>query len=171
VPDSYIAASPKMLSPLLHAGPLIVKPNMGSRGRGVRLVRDAQALDSISAGEQMVFAQRYLKPEGKDHKMYVIGGEVFGVKRVWPAETYAQKLGEPIPITPDVREMALRCGRAFGIELFGFDIIWSGGRPYVVDISSFPGFKGVPDAGRRIADYISTVGGRILNKEPMLPEA
>ena len=28
------------------------------------------------------------------------------------------------------------------------------GKPYVVDIHSFPGFKGVPDAALRLADYI-----------------
>ncbi len=30
----------------------------------------------------------------------------------------------------------------------------SKGHPYVVDLSSFPGFKGVPDAALRLADYI-----------------
>jgi hypothetical protein len=30
----------------------------------------------------------------------------------------------------------------------------SDGRPVVVDVNTFPGFKGVPDAGARLADYI-----------------
>jgi hypothetical protein len=33
-------------------------------------------------------------------------------------------------------------------------VIFSGGRPYVVDISSFPGFKGVPGAAARLADHL-----------------
>jgi ribosomal protein S6--L-glutamate ligase len=171
MPDSYVARYPETLAPLLHMGPLIVKPYRGSRGRGVEVVRDAKALEDVSARMEMVFAQRYLEPEGKDDKIYVIGNEVFGVKRVWPAETYEEKLGEPISITSEVREIALRCGRVFGLELYGIDIIWSGGKPYVVDMSSFPGFKGVLDAFRHIGEYIYTVGQRVLNREPMLPEA
>jgi ribosomal protein S6--L-glutamate ligase len=171
VPDSYVAGNPKMLASLLNDGPLVVKPYMGSKGRGVQVVKDPKALDDIPTYGEMVFAQRYLKPDGRDHKIYVIGGDVFGVKRVWPAGTYEEKMGEPFSVTPDAREIALRCGRAFGVELYGLDIIWSGGKPYVVDISSFPGFKGVPDASRHIAGYIYTVARRVLNREPMLPPA
>jgi len=73
---------------------------------------------------------------------------------VWPAETYEQKLGTPFTITPELREFALRCKNAFRVEIFGLDVVWSGGRPYVVDVNSFPGFKGVPDAALRLADHI-----------------
>jgi glutathione synthase/RimK-type ligase-like ATP-grasp enzyme len=69
----------------------------------------------------------------------------------------------------ELRAIALACGRAFGIELYGLDIIISDGRPYVVDISSFPGFKGVPDAGLRLADYIYAATERVLNGEPAVP--
>jgi ribosomal protein S6--L-glutamate ligase len=91
---------------------------------------------------------------------------VFGVKRVWPVRSFEDKLGEPFTITPELREIALRCGTAFGLELYGLDIIISDGRPYVVDISSFPGFKGVPDAALRLADYIFTAAQRVLAGEP-----
>jgi ribosomal protein S6--L-glutamate ligase len=171
VPDSYVAHNPIMLAPLLEDGPLVVKPYMGSMGHGVHVVWEADALDDISTHGELVFAQRYQKPEGRDHKIYVIGGQVFGVKRIWPARTYEEKMGEAFSITPDVREIALQCGRAFGVELYGLDIIWSNGKPYVVDISSFPGFKGVPNAALRIADYIYAIGQRVLNQEPMLPES
>ena len=83
-----------------------------------------------------------------------LGTQVFGVQRVWPARTYEEKLGEPFTVPPELRDIALRCGEVFGIDLYGLDIIESLGRPYVVDVSSFPGFKGVPDAALRLADYI-----------------
>jgi hypothetical protein len=34
------------------------------------------------------------------------------------------------------------------------DVVESGGVPYVVDMSSFPGFKGVPHAALRVADHL-----------------
>jgi ribosomal protein S6--L-glutamate ligase len=168
VPETYITSHPRQLAGLLDAGPLVLKPYRGSQGRGIHIIWDAEELDDISADEGPVFAQRYHKPEGEDHKIYVIGGQMFGVKRIFPAKTYAEKIGEPFTISSELREIALRCGRAFGVELFGFDVIMSGGKPYVVDIQSFPGFKGVPDAALRLADYIYSALQRSLDGEPIM---
>jgi hypothetical protein len=38
--------------------------------------------------------------------------------------------------------------------LYGVDLITSDGKPYVVDINTFPGFKGVPNASELLADYV-----------------
>jgi ribosomal protein S6--L-glutamate ligase len=169
-PETYLAAHVSELAPLLDHGPLVVKPYRGTNGVGVHTVWDPDQLDDVAHGG-VIFAQRYHKPEGRDRKIYVIGGQVFGVKRVWPARTYEEKLGEPFIITRELREIALACGRAFGIELYGLDIIVSDGRPYVVDISSFPGFKGVPDASLRLADYIYAAAERALRGEPAVSAA
>ena len=90
---------------------------------------------------------------------------------MWPVRSYEEKLGQPFTITPELRDIALRSGEAFGIDLYGLDIIESAGRPYVVDMSSFPGFKGVPDAALRLADYISWAADRVLNGERPEPAA
>lgn len=153
-PQTWVALRADDLAPLLREGPLVVKPYRGSGGEGVRVVWDAEELDNFSGEEEPMFAQRYHKPDGLDLKMYCIEGQVFGVQRVWPARTYEEKLGEPFTVPPELRDIALRCGEVFGIDLYGLDIIESLGRPYVVDVSSFPGFKGVPDAALRLADYI-----------------
>lgn len=168
-PETYVAAQVAEVSPLLDDGPLVVKPHRGTNGIGVHVVWDPDQLDDAAPHGGVIFAQRYHKPDGRDRKIYVIGGQVFGVKRVWPARSYEEKLGEPFTITGELREIALGCGRAFGIELYGLDIIMSGGRPYVVDISSFPGFKGVPDAALRLADYIYAAAQRVLAGEPAIP--
>ncbi|HET8676808.1 MAG TPA: hypothetical protein VFO63_13515 [Blastocatellia bacterium] len=162
LPETFMAARPAQLAELLNAGPLVVKPYWGgSKGRGVRVVEKAYELDDAEDFQGLVFAQRYHKPDGRDHKIYCIGGQIFGVMRVWPARTYEEKLGEGFAVSPEMREITLRCGRAFGVDLFGLDIIVSDGRPYVVDINTFPGFKGVPDAASALAAYIHSAAERV----------
>lgn len=162
-PDVYIVNSPMQLKPLLAAGPLVVKPYDGSQGRGVRVVENSAELREAALSDGLIFAQRYHRPQGRDYKIYCIGDQFFGVRRVWPATTYTEKLGEPFTLTPEMRQIALRCGQAFGITLFGIDIVYSDGHPYVVDMSSFPGFKGVPNAALRLADYIYAVAKQVVH--------
>lgn len=165
VPETYVTAELRQLAPLLKDGPLIIKPYRGKNGEGVRVVREEYELAQPSASQAPIFAQRYRKPDGPDHKLYVIDGQVFGVLRKWPAETYEEKLGAPMTVTPTLRNYALRCGEAFGVRIFELDVVVSKGEPYIVDVKSFPGFKGVPDAALRLADYIYHVGLQILNKK------
>jgi ribosomal protein S6--L-glutamate ligase len=171
IPETYMADRIEQFAPLLEAGPLVVKPYKGSQGQGVEVVYDVDQLMQINGKTGPLFAQRYYQPSGLDHKIYCIGEEIFGVRRVWPARTLEEKLGESFAITPELREITLRCGQAFGIDLFGLDVVISDGRPYVVDISSFPGFKGVPDAARRLADYIYSAAHRAPPARDLVPTA
>jgi len=171
VPDTYMAGRAEQLEPLLAAGPLVVKPNRGSQGRGVRVVREPAELLGPSAGEGglgPVFAQRYHEPDGEDYKIYSIGSHFYGVRRTWPVKRYEDKLGTPFTVSPELTEIASRAGRALGVELFGMDVVQSEGRYYVVDASSFPGFKGVPDAALLLAEYLYAAGERVLKGEPIL---
>ena len=152
-PPTYVAARRSFLAPLLEEGQLIIKPYQGSDGYGVVVVRTTDDLASIPAGKDPLMAQRYYPPDGRDRKIYAIGGRVFGVKKIFPARTEADKQGEPFTPPRELCDIAMRCGRAFGITLFGVDIIESNGTPYVVDMCSMPGFKGVPDAASHLAAY------------------
>ena len=60
--------------------------------------------------------------------------------------------GVPCEVTPSVRDIALRCGRAFGLGLYGLDIIEGPDGPVVVDLNYSPGFRGVPDAAQLLTD-------------------
>ncbi len=168
VPETYVTARPEQLAPLLEQGPLVLKPYRGSQGRGVRVLWDAEELDKLPGDGTPLLVQRYYEPQGRDRKIYCIGREIFGVKRVWPARTYGEKLGEPFTITNELHDITIQCGAALGIDLFGIDIIITGGRPLVVDASSFPGFKGVPDAALRLADYLYAALQRVAIGDPLV---
>ena len=155
LPETWFAIKAEQLADLLKEGPIVVKPFWAaSQGRGVQVIRAVEELSGVENVEGVIFAQRYHQPDGLDHKLYVIGDRVFGVRRVWPPKTLEDKLGEPFEVAGEMREIALGCGRAFGVGLYGVDLITCGGKPYVVDINTFPGFKGVPNAASLLADFI-----------------
>lgn len=155
VPASWLTVHPEALAAELTKGPLLVKDPRGSRGRGLHLVRHADDLWRLSHGTPWL-VMRYHRPEGPDLKLYRIDGEVHGVARVFPANTLADKVGRPLQLTAELRDLALRCGDAFGTTVCGVDVIRSDGRLWVVDMSSFPGFKGVPHAAVRVANVVLT---------------
>lgn len=154
VPATYVSSAPEDLLPLLDDGPIIVKPHDGSRGIGVELVSTREELLSAVNGIP-IFAQRYHpSDDGLDHKISVIGGEVFGVKRKFPIRVYADKVGTPLEIDDVTRKIADSISKALSIDTFSFDVIVSEGNPYVVDVSSFGSMMGVPNAPALTADRI-----------------
>jgi ribosomal protein S6--L-glutamate ligase len=170
-PDTYLISQPIELTPLLETGPLIVKPIRGWDGHGVRVISRASELADLPATKEPVFAQRYIAPEGPELKMFAIGGRVFGVKREVQLHAKGGRAGEPFTPAPELRRVVLRSGEAFGIDLFGVDVIEREGTPYVVDMNSIPGFKGVPDGPLRVARYLYEAAERAARGEPVFESA
>lgn len=160
IPDTYVTSHPLELTPLLEKGPLIVKPYRGTDGHGIRVIRSAAELVDMPHDNHPVFAQRYHEPQGRDRKMYSIGGQIFGVKKAFPRQADSEKDDEPFTPAPELCEITRRCGQAFGIDLYGVDIIESGGVPYVVDMNSMPGFKVARDAPLHLARYLYAAAER-----------
>jgi ribosomal protein S6--L-glutamate ligase len=152
VPETWPADDLDALAARLAHGPLVLKPRTGSQGRGVRVVRDRGGLPARP--DPGLLAQRHHPPAGPDHKLYRIGHDLFRVDRRWPAVTAADKRGVPGPVTADLAFLARAVGDVLGTDLYGVDVIESGGRLLVVDVSAFPGFKGVPHADARLAAYL-----------------
>lgn len=103
--------------------------------------------------EAPVLIQELIPGSGEDLKVYVVGEEVFAVRKSFAADSFT-KAGRPSPVSAEVCAIALRCGQAFGLGLYGLDIIESPDGPVVVDLNYFPRYKGVPDVAPLIADYI-----------------
>src|SRR5256886_10140862 len=137
-PASYVASQAAQLAPLLDESPIIVKPYQGSEGVGVRVVRGVADLAAVPVGREPVFAQRYHAPQGRDRKIYAIGGRLFGVKKVFPARTEDEKRGEPFTPSEELRDIAQRSGGAFGIDLYSVDIIESNREADLVGHFSIP---------------------------------
>jgi ribosomal protein S6--L-glutamate ligase len=153
-PDAYYAGSVEHLRAVVKDYPVVVKPNAGRRGQQISVVRRAEELEGLDLSYGDIFAQQFVKGSGLDLKAYIVGDEVFGVARPFPVRTAEEKRGKPRTISPEVRDICLRCGELFDLELYGVDLIETEDGPYVIEVNCFPGYKGVPEADRLLAEYI-----------------
>jgi ribosomal protein S6--L-glutamate ligase len=153
-PEAYFAGSAEQLRTVVNDYPIVVKPNSGRRGQQISVVRSAQELGRLDLSYGDIFAQQFVKGRGLDLKAYVVGYEVFGVARPFPVRTAGEKRGEPRTISTEVRDICLHCGELFDLELYGVDLIETEEGPYVIEVNCFPGYKGVPEADRLLAEYI-----------------
>ena len=161
LPRSWATGRPELLQDLVDRGPLWIKPQRGSQGQGVRRLTstadiggaDCSARDAYGLPVPL-FAQQDVPSGGRDLKVYVVGEQMWAITRPFPARTLEDKLGAPCRVPPLIREAAVACGRALGLELYGVDFLVAGDQFFAVDVNALPGYKGVPEAPAAIADYV-----------------
>lgn len=152
-PPAFAAGNPVQLVTELSVRPLIFKPHRGYHGVGVSVVEDVSALPPAHVYPELVFAQEYLGSARKDLKIFGIGAEVFGVRKPFSSDSFL-KVGEACALDQGVSDMARKCARAFGLELYGLDLAEDEKGVFVIDVNYFPGYRGVPDAAQRLAAHI-----------------
>lgn len=149
---SYIVGNLNHAFNELEGAPIIVKPHRGSYGEGIRILHRPNIWGENKRGGY--FVQELIKTDGYDLKVYVIGDKVFALRRRFPANSFEDKLGRPVPVDSEVRKIASKVGELFNLHIFGVDFIESDSGYRVIDVNYFPGFVGVPNATSHLAEYI-----------------
>ncbi|TCJ18331.1 hypothetical protein E0L93_06215 [Rubrobacter taiwanensis] len=138
-------------------GGWIVKPVRGVHGRGVAAHPDLKSALREPAGTKMPagscivddgtrLVQRRIGGDEPDVKAYVAGGRIFaGTKRFTPASYAADEI-EPVELSGGTQEVVLAAGEALGLRLFGVDLRFESGQPFIIDANPFPGYRGFPEA-------------------------
>ena len=148
IPRSWVTGDLVHILEATDAVQFLIKPNFGRWGDGIRVVNDRSELAMIEISDGML-VQEMISPVEEELKLYVIGARVFGIRK--HSDTDER---EPICVEPAIEDIALRCGTALGLEIFGVDVLINADGPFVVDVNYFPSFKGVPDAARPLFDHI-----------------
>lgn len=134
--------------------PLLIKATYGDNSQGLRLIRRPDELGDVHWPETLVLAQHYLPNDGFDLKLYVCGGRVFATRKPSPFNGNADAAARPVRPTAALEDLALRCGRAFGLDIYGVDTIETPGGPAVIEVNEFPNFTAVPDAATHIVHFV-----------------
>ena len=164
VPLTYFVAHPHLLGQIPERDyPLVVKPTNGSSCRGIYRVdspADLATLEIAEAKDSFFLAQHYIENTGFDIKLYVTDAEVYGVAKRSPLHPEVEVNKRLIPISQELRKLALRVGKIFGLDIYGLDVVETLQGPVVVDINDFPSFGQVPHAVSLVSAYVLQLASR-----------
>jgi len=147
--------------------PLVVKPTNGSSCRDIYRVdspADLAKLQILETNARFFLAQQYIENRGFDIKMYVAGTGVFAVAKRSPLHPEVRVEKRLIPITVELRNLALLVGRVFGLDIYGLDVVETREGPMVVDINDFPSFGQVPHAVSLVSSEIVQIASRKISR-------
>lgn len=169
-PRTYLAFTPEATIEALDklGYPAILKPVVGSWGRLVSLLKDKTSATVALEHREMMFplyqiyyVQEMVRRPPRDLRVFVIGEEVpVAIYRVnnsddWRTNTARGGKVENCPVTPEIRELALKAAAAVGGGVFGVDMMEDDGKLVVHEINSTVEFKNtVPATGIDIPGMI-----------------
>jgi ribosomal protein S6--L-glutamate ligase len=157
MPRTLLAQSPAALKDLpADQFPLLLKPYLGDNAGGIVLVRHPLELDDLTWREGLVVAQEFVDSGSVDLKLYGVGDQLWAVRRPSPLARTRGPAPPPelVEVTPALEEIAFACRDAFGLELYGVDVLDSPRGPLVVDVNEFPNYGGVDEAPAAIAGLV-----------------
>ncbi|MHA1805647.1 MAG: ATP-grasp domain-containing protein [Promethearchaeota archaeon] len=115
-----------------------------------------------------VYLQKFIECDGYDRKIYVIGEEIFGIKRENPIYLFLREhpenidvnelKREPYSVPSKIKEFAKILGKELNLKLFGFDLVQKGkGEYYLLDLNEFPGFKGIQNVSTKLISFFKNL--------------
>lgn len=134
--------------------PAVVKPVFGDNGRDVRVVAGRAELDETVDGAEAVLVQQWVPNEGFDLTLYGIADQTWAVSKPSPLAGQTATGGVEVAVTPELRRLARRCGRLFGLQFFGVDCLETPAGPLVIEVNDFPNYSLVPGADDRLAQVV-----------------
>ncbi|MFJ8441712.1 ATP-grasp domain-containing protein [Kitasatospora griseola] len=134
------------------SGPVVVKSRHSRRDDLVARADTAEQWRALAArwpGEPVI-TQQPVAGDGWDRKLWVVDGQLFAEQR--RSELHP---GGPArrPWTPGPEEsaLALAAGPAFGLHVYGVDLLPGPDGPVAVDVNAFPGIRHQPGAPEALA--------------------
>jgi ribosomal protein S6--L-glutamate ligase len=156
-----LLADSELLSALSF--PFIIKSYYSHRGDLVDKIHNVEELQALAPqwSQEPVVIQEFVAGDGWDIKLWIIDAQIFAARRRTPLETNASK--EDFPIAPeelpqDWARITREIGRVFNLRLYGVDLLMTERGPMIVDVNSFPGFRGVPGADTALVNLVERLG-------------
>lgn len=143
--------------------PLVIKPIIGSWGRGVMLLKDRDTADSIievrelndGPLDRIYYLQEQVKRPPRDIRVIVVGDQVIAAMYRTSTGGFKTNIalgGEPVlcEITKELEDVCIRASRAVGGGILGIDIMEDEKKGLVVhEVNNTVEFKGLAKVAKR----------------------
>jgi RimK family alpha-L-glutamate ligase len=172
-PDTIVCESPDEAMAAFRAlGDVIVKPLFGSMGLGMVRVTDEdmayRVFRTIETIGGVYYLQRTIDHEGRDLRVFVLGGRVLGAieRRAegWRTNLARGGTGRPARLPEEWAGLAVRAAAAVGAEYAGVDLLPArDGSVYVLEVNGIPGWEGLQratglDVAAALVDHLARPG-------------
>jgi ribosomal protein S6--L-glutamate ligase len=173
MPVTSMAHSPKDTDGVIKAvggAPLVIKLLEGTQGIGVVLAETKKAAQSVIEAfrgmDANILVQEFIEEAaGTDIRAFVVGNRVVAAmerraaKGEFRSNLHRGGSAEPVVLTDDERETALRAAHTVGLDIAGVDMMRSNRGPLVLEVNSSPGLEGIEksndvDVADLIVQYI-----------------
>ncbi|MEM3673204.1 MAG: RimK family alpha-L-glutamate ligase [Candidatus Bathyarchaeia archaeon] len=144
-------------------GDVVVKPLFGSRGIGATRVTDPEVAHtvfrSITFYHGVIYLQEFVPHGFSDIRAFVIGDRVVAAMRrvanSWKTNYSQGARPQPISLSGELEELAVKSAKLIGCKVAGVDILESPKGPVIVEVNSQPGWRGLQSVTKvKIADEI-----------------
>lgn len=152
--------------------PVVIKPSDGCSGENVYKAHTPDEIAEAArglAGYGPLLIQHYVENPEFDIKLYNTGSGIHAIRRSSPLHPGVEVTTELVALPDDLRDLALRVGSAFNLDVYGVDVVAGPEGWVIVDINDFPSFGLVPDAARAIARTIVRRAESIRHHEAAEP--
>jgi len=152
---------------------IVVKPLLGSGGRGIFRVSDEdhawRAFRALEEQRFVLYLQEFVPHGRHDLRLFVAAGEVVAAARRegdgWKTNLAAGARARPHRATQEQERLAVRAAELVGADYAGVDLLEAeDGRLLVAEVNGIPAWEGIEKAtGRDIAAVIaSRVRARVI---------
>lgn len=161
VPSTQAALIWAQVVDIAQHRPVVVKRETADVGRGAHVIVGANGhLPSKAPFPGPYVVQEYIETDTNAYKLYVAGKEVRGLVKPGLQAHHGTVEVRDWEVHTALWSLAHRTGDAVGLDIFGVDVLIGKDGPVLIDVNPFPGFRGVSDAARLIANHIATVAPR-----------
>ncbi len=174
-PDTIVCERPEeAMAAFRDLGDVIVKPLFGSMGLGMVRVADEEmayrVFRTIETIRGVYYLQRTIDHEGRDYRVFVVGGRVLGaIERSadgggWRTNIARGGRAQPARLPDGWATLAVRAAAAVGAEYAGVDLLQArDGTTYVLEVNGIPGWQGLQqatgmDVAGALVDHLSRRG-------------
>ncbi len=165
-PKTYFSFSSESATETLdkQGCPLVIKPIIGSWGRGVILLKDRETADAIFEVRELTdgpldrifYLQEAIKRPPRDIRAIAVGDQVVAAMyRTSTAGGFKTNIAlgaEPVPceITKELEDVCMKASKAVGGGILGIDVMEDEKRGFVVhEVNNTVEFKGLAKVAKR----------------------